>query len=240
MLEAMTEIHHINGSALPWRVSGRLCLDFVNTVEPRDGIAPNQRSPHADKLERREYLRTYQDLVAWGIHAQTLSPATAQHLIDAAEQQPEAAQAAFERALNLRETIYRLFWMIAQGQAPASGDMSTLFHAVADMAPHVQLIAHADHLDWQWQAGEALDQMIWPVLSDAVALLVQGDPHRIKVCPGVPEEPVCAWLFYDASKNRSRQWCSMEDCGNAAKARRQTARRRALRREQKQTSPLDE
>ncbi|MCL4825828.1 MAG: CGNR zinc finger domain-containing protein [Caldilinea sp.] len=29
----------------------------------------------------------------------------------------------------------------------------------------------------------------------------------------------CGWLFFDASRNRSRRWCSMEDCGNRAKAR---------------------
>ncbi len=30
----------------------------------------------------------------------------------------------------------------------------------------------------------------------------------------------CNWLFYDASRNRSRRWCDMRDCGNRAKVRR--------------------
>jgi predicted RNA-binding Zn ribbon-like protein len=30
----------------------------------------------------------------------------------------------------------------------------------------------------------------------------------------------CGWLFLDTSRNRSRQWCDMRDCGNLAKVRR--------------------
>lgn len=230
----MAELEYINGIPLPVQWGGRLCLDFTNTIEPRDGIAPNERSPQAHKLVRREYLSTYQALALWGVHVGTLSSETAQHLIDLAEQQPAAAQATLDRALELRETIYRLFWLIAHRQTPASNDMTRLMHAVADTTPHVQIVADGEQLAWQWQADEALDQMIRPVLSDAVALLVRGDPNRIKFCPGPPDEPICGWLFYDGSKNRSRHWCSMAECGSGAKSRRQTARRRAARSERKQ------
>jgi predicted RNA-binding Zn ribbon-like protein len=36
----------------------------------------------------------------------------------------------------------------------------------------------------------------------------------------------CRWAFYDRSRNRSRTWCSMEECGNRAKARSYRARQR--------------
>jgi predicted RNA-binding Zn ribbon-like protein len=39
----------------------------------------------------------------------------------------------------------------------------------------------------------------------------------------------CSWLFLDTSRNRSRRWCSMEDCGNRAKARRHYERRQKAR-----------
>lgn len=231
----MAELEYVNGIALPAQWGGRLCLDFTNTIEPRDDIAPNQRSPHAHKLVRREYLGTYAALAAWGVQVGTVSSEVAQHLIDLAAQHPAAAQLALDRALELRETIYRIFWRIAHGQTPASDDMTILMHAVAETTPYVQIVVDGEQLAWQWQADEALDQMIRPVLSDAVALLVRGDPNRIKFCPGPPDEPICGWLFYDGSKNRSRHWCSMGECGSGAKSRRQTARRRAARAEQKTT-----
>ncbi|WP_328990569.1 CGNR zinc finger domain-containing protein [Kribbella sp. NBC_01245] len=50
------------------------------------------------------------------------------------------------------------------------------------------------------------------VVADAVAA---GTWSRLKAC----REPSCRWAFYDHSRNRRRTWCSMELCGNRAKAR---------------------
>jgi predicted RNA-binding Zn ribbon-like protein len=49
-------------------------------------------------------------------------------------------------------------------------------------------------------------------IHDAIA---QGTWRRLKAC----RETTCAWAFYDHTKNRSGAWCSMEGCGNRAKAR---------------------
>ena len=54
------------------------------------------------------------------------------------------------------------------------------------------------------------------MVASAVARLgIRGDWERVKICPADD----CRWAFYDASRNRSRQWCSMAVCGNRAKAR---------------------
>ena len=39
---------------------------------------------------------------------------------------------------------------------------------------------------------------------------------RLKLCT----DDTCRWVFFDQSKNHSSRWCSMESCGNRAKARR--------------------
>ncbi|WP_432070148.1 CGNR zinc finger domain-containing protein [Streptomyces sp. AA1529] len=51
-------------------------------------------------------------------------------------------------------------------------------------------------------------------------LRLTGEAARLKRC----SEHTCAWVFWDASKNRSRRWCSMRVCGNRAKARRHSAK----------------
>jgi predicted RNA-binding Zn ribbon-like protein len=56
------------------------------------------------------------------------------------------------------------------------------------------------------------------------ACATAGPLDRVKQCP-----PGCAFLFFDASKNRIRRWCSMDECGGQEKAKRQTARRRSAR-----------
>ncbi|MFD1544959.1 CGNR zinc finger domain-containing protein [Nonomuraea guangzhouensis] len=50
------------------------------------------------------------------------------------------------------------------------------------------------------------------VVAEAVAA---GTWTRLKAC----REPSCRWAYYDHSRNRRRTWCSMDLCGNRAKAR---------------------
>lgn len=49
----------------------------------------------------------------------------------------------------------------------------------------------------------------------AAKVAIEGRIDRVKICPADD----CQWAFYDTSRNRSRQWCSMKVCGNRAKAR---------------------
>jgi predicted RNA-binding Zn ribbon-like protein len=57
---------------------------------------------------------------------------------------------------------------------------------------------------------------LYPIVKSAADLLVSAQLDRIRVCA----DPQCGWLFLDSSRNRSRRWCSMDTCGNRAKARR--------------------
>ena len=49
----------------------------------------------------------------------------------------------------------------------------------------------------------------------------QGAWPRLKACT----DEGCQWAFYDTTRNRSRTWCSMEECGNKEKTRRYRERR---------------
>jgi CGNR zinc finger/Putative stress-induced transcription regulator len=49
----------------------------------------------------------------------------------------------------------------------------------------------------------------------AAKVAIEERIDRVKICPADD----CRWAFYDNSRNRSRQWCSMKVCGNRAKAR---------------------
>jgi hypothetical protein len=53
------------------------------------------------------------------------------------------------------------------------------------------------------------------IAAAAAKVAIEKRLDRIKICPAHD----CRWAFYDTSRNRSRQWCSMEVCGNRAKAR---------------------
>jgi predicted RNA-binding Zn ribbon-like protein len=63
------------------------------------------------------------------------------------------------------------------------------------------------------------------VTRSAADVLMKDDPARVRMC----ESPDgCGWLFYDETRNGTRRWCSMKDCGNRAKARRHYAKSKAI------------
>ncbi len=210
----------------PW--GGVLCLDFANTVEPRGGPPPVE-VPAGFVV--RDELQTYGDLVAWAAHLNALPIETGEALLATAESRPQEATAVLERAHVLRDAVYRIFWSVAHSERPAATDLAVLAREYADGAAAADLAATEAGVTWAWPEDAAhLARPLWPVAWSATELLTEGDPARIKVCPGVSGQPLaCAWLFFDATKNRGRRWCSMVDCGGATKTQRQTARRRATR-----------
>jgi len=62
---------------------------------------------------------------------------------------------------------------------------------------------------------DPLDAALETLLAAVAQAVADGTWSRLKAC----REPSCRWAFYDQSRNRSRAWCSMEICGNRAKAR---------------------
>ena len=67
-----------------------------------------------------------------------------------------------------------------------------------------------------------LDAMLEPIIRSSVDLLTSEQIDRIARCR---DDRGCGWLFLDRSRSKARQWCSMADCGNRAKARRHYRRR---------------
>jgi predicted RNA-binding Zn ribbon-like protein len=70
---------------------------------------------------------------------------------------------------------------------------------------------------------EGVDSTIARLLAIVHESMADGTWERLKACPADD----CLWAFYDRSRNHSRTWCEMEDCGNRAKARAYRERRRS-------------
>jgi predicted RNA-binding Zn ribbon-like protein len=193
------------------KIGGALCLDYANTTGWR--VQPGNE----------EYIRDYEDLVAWAEHAGALNEREGRSLLRTAEAEPRKAAAAHRRAITLREAIYRIFSAAAAGRAPAPGDVDLLNRAVADAYRHLSLAPAAGGFAWEWRGAEgSLELPLWKVARSAADLLVSPELRRVRECAGER----CDWLFLDASRNRSRRWCDMAACGNRAKAQRNYARRR--------------
>jgi len=188
------------------------CLDYVNTRNWHSRDPAFERFTH------------YTDLLRWAEQAGLLGEVEAEGLRQQAERQPALAAAVFEQGLTLRETIYQLFAPIAAGGLPDPAALAELNRWLAVTLPHrvLQPVGQGSFA-WGWVAGsEALERPLWPVVYAAAELLASDRLHKIGKCAG----PSCGWLFLDLSRNGSRRWCAMNDCGNRAKARRHYRRSR--------------
>jgi predicted RNA-binding Zn ribbon-like protein len=206
-------------------VGGHLALDLVNTVAPR---------AHVD--DQRDYLATPDDLLTF---SQRAGLADVQELAGVAaswQASPRAAARALTAVRDIREVLYAVLSAYlhpsADGGMPDS-EVAHLSLAWAAAASRCRLVVGIGDVRpgdpaarWVSAAPPAL------LLQDraaeaAVNLLTSADATRLGSCE--PDAGGCGWLFLDHSRNRSRRWCTMVDCGAEVKSNRLTERRRASR-----------
>jgi predicted RNA-binding Zn ribbon-like protein len=193
-------------------VGGALCLDFANTVEWHARAVPTDR------------LRDYADLAEWAAAAGIIGRATARRLIRESRTCPNDAVRAFREAVEFRESVYRIMAGLAHGRRPTAADLAVVDRFVGEALGRLKLIRGSEgfRLDWQ-DLGADLESLLWPIARSAADLLTSTRLSRVRQCA---DDRGCGWLFVDRSRNRSRRWCSMDDCGNRAKAGRHFRRRK--------------
>jgi predicted RNA-binding Zn ribbon-like protein len=192
-------------------VGGRTCLDFVNTASQR------RLGPFSDKIG------SYEDLLNWAVQGEELTETEAAHLRAKAAASPEAAEAVVKRARALREAMYRVFTTRSAGGVLPNDDLQLISEENARAAVNRVLTPVGfGSCTFEWRTYDELDRPLWPVAVSAVTLAASADAERVKECGG----DNCNWLFLDTSKNRSRRWCDMKECGNREKARRHYHRTR--------------
>ena len=198
-------------------VGGSPSLDFVNSVGGWGVNREKKGSRNYSDTVLRDKLDSYADLVGWANHAGLLGEYERKQLLLLAEKKPKAAALVFKRGLRLRATIYRLFKSVIEDWRAVQADLDYLNEELHVARGNERLTRVEKSFRWNWNRdAEALDHVLWPLALSAAELLASGDLSRLRQCGG--EE--CGWLFLDTSRNRSRQWCDMKDCGNLAKVRR--------------------
>lgn len=193
--------------------SGDLCLDFANTREWHASDQPV------------EHLGDYLTLLSWGEGAGIIPPEKGARLRSLASEHAAEASAAYAGAIRLREAIYRIFSRHYHGEALNPDDMQVLNATLSQSLPYLRLVSAPHGFTWEWsdKVGD-FNQVIWPVARSAAELLTSAQLERVRECE---DDRGCGYLFIDTTRNHSRRWCSMESCGNRAKARRHYARQRS-------------
>jgi predicted RNA-binding Zn ribbon-like protein len=190
-------------------VGGHPALDLANTVEPR--LAGHVETDH---------LSDPAGLLRWAALAGIVDE-TEKALIEAAwARDPGSAEAALTDTRALRDAIDPML---------AGDRLGALTSRWAQAIARSELIGESRQaVPARLRVGVDPVWMIPDRLADALVDLVRtADRGRLRTCP--LDQGGCGWLFLDRSRNGTRRWCAMEDCGTHAKARRLTERRRARR-----------
>jgi predicted RNA-binding Zn ribbon-like protein len=188
-----------------------MSLDFANTLAYR-GSTPS------------ESLHNFADLVKWCVDAGGVPAAFADYLREWSERHPKRTAEIFADAITLRELIYRIFHALASGATPEDADLDRLNRRLQN-TPLRTAVHHRDGaFGWEVEKVKPFAELILaPVLWSAGDLLVGPQLARLRECLN----DKCLWLFLDDSKNGTRRWCSMQACGNRAKAHRHYLRHKA-------------
>lgn len=185
---------------------GELAIDFTNTVGSRGGTP-------------EEHFGTYGDVLSWAETRGVIGRAEAQRLHQDAARRPAAARAALSEALALREALYRAIAAGASGRKPAAADLATINAQVATSFSGAELRPTRGRLTLAFEPhgrSPLAEPILTPVIRAAIELLTGDALARVRLCA----DASCAWLFLDTTRNRTRRWCDMKECGNRNKVRR--------------------
>jgi predicted RNA-binding Zn ribbon-like protein len=184
-------------------VAGNAGLDFINTLDDRF-------------TEPKELLTSYADLVRFGEDSEILTPSDADILLKQSGAEPEKAQKALRKAVELREAMYAIFEAIAKKKRVPIPALATLNEYIQEAAGRRQLKQANGRFERRLDYLGSLDSVSWAIALTAADLLTSDQLPFVHTC----SSPTCQWFFLDTSKNHRRRWCDMKACGNRAKVRR--------------------
>ena len=152
-----------------------------------------------------ESLATPAELAAWLVE---------RGLLDEGQ---KATKTELVEALSVREALRDLL----AAQNGLETDVAAATAALDEAACRARLtLRFATEAATLEPAAAGVRGAIGRLLAEVSAGMADGTWSRMKAC----RADDCRWAFLDTAKNRSRAWCSMQSCGNRAKANAYRAR----------------
>lgn len=180
-------------------LTGSLGLDFVNTMIP-------YRTGPVDLLG-------HPDALIWWLEQSAPGPVRALAPSDL----PGLRLLTLE-ARRLRKALVATLEAVAAGAASVPAPAAATVNRALGVAPAVHRLTGFE-LDVYFARTHPL-ALLTPIALSALDLALTTRPDRLRACAADD----CLRWFVDTSKGGRRRWCSMERCGNRAKAFRYRSR----------------
>jgi len=168
-------------------------------------------------------LETFPDLMRWCEANGFFDAAEVVALAERAESDPWLAATVLGQARELRSVLHQILAALAGKREPEPLALRTLNQALRSAAGQLALTWHGGRPAWGHQGEVAPETIVHRIAWAAAQFITSPELGRLGLCAN----PECGWMFLDSTRNHSRRWCSMQDCGSRAKARRYYRRRKA-------------
>lgn len=180
-------------------VGNHPCLDLINTQLIVKG-------------EPKDLLESVDDLCSWLRQARLLT--ASQGEFAQAHPHNEKAEFLLERARTFRATLRILAERVAAGKAVPDSAVGTINQFLAQRPGYTELVRTKEGFKRRFHSLATQPmELLAPLLETASDLLGSGRLRFIKKCANA----ACILYFLDTTKNHTRNWCSMQLCGNRMK-----------------------
>jgi predicted RNA-binding Zn ribbon-like protein len=170
-------------------VGNHLAMDLINTQFEYHGEAVN-------------LLSSYDDVCQWATEVGIE--------LEASSDAPE-----MEIVWLLRGAIKTLMTNRMEQQALSKAAIDIVNKHLRHAPTQQQLLTVGEEVTLQSLYQKlTLDQFLGKIANEAAELLTSPQSQQIKSC----SNEKCILMFLDTSRSKKRRWCSMERCGNRAKA----------------------
>lgn len=191
-------------------VGNHPCLDFINTQMIVRG-------------NPTDLLGGCEDLVAWLVQAHMVDKAHAVAVMT--QWGHEDQEQLFEQGVMFRRTLRDMAARIVARKSIAGSAIASINHILSRCPGYPQLVYKKGGYTRQFQSQAAQkDGLLAPLAEAASDLLCSGKWSLVKKCGN----PACILYFYDTTKNHTRNWCSMQLCGNRIKVAAHYQRKRNI------------
>jgi predicted RNA-binding Zn ribbon-like protein len=175
------------------------CLDFINTqIIVRGNLT--------------DLLDTFDDLVAWLVQTEHLSKGEGDRMRSGLSLKEK--EQALERARTFRATLRDLAEHIVRHKGVPRAAVTEINRLLSQRPGFPQIVQRGTKFE-ETVVSKAVntDNLLTPLAQAASNLLCRGNLALIKKCAN----EACILYFYDTTKSHTRNWCSMQLCGNRIK-----------------------
>jgi predicted RNA-binding Zn ribbon-like protein len=182
-------------------IADNLSLDFLNTQTVDDGTP-------------KDLLNNFQDLMQWAEAVKLIDPLQSEKLIHDWARQSEIKK-VFAEVKEFRRALREMVEAITKMKAVKPSTIKMINSVLNQGYGYHELVKTESGFEKRFRTNfEKPQQLLIPIAESAADLLSYGNAKNIRKCEG----PTCILYFYDTTKNHARRWCSMNACGNRAKA----------------------